>query len=866
MAMKRTFILLLCCFFTLCHVAAQSAMSDEEVIEFVVKERAAGTSTAQIVTKLVQRGVSVTQLQRLRRQYEKGQAGGLGDPGGQVARNSSRLRTNESQGKNGKKDREELREKERYTDFQMEELSAGGKGMDWDEDSPEFLRYQSELLGIVPDSMTMLKVLLKEREKEKNKVFGRDIFNNEELTFEPNMNIATPQDYRLGPGDYVVVDVYGASQESFEETVSPEGEINIEGYGPIAVGGLTVEQANRRLRATLGTRYSSSKVRLTVGQTKTISVNVMGEVKTPGTYTLSAFATVFHALYMAGGTNDLGTLRDIKVYRDSKLVSRVDIYDYILNGKLTGNVRLGPNDVIVVGPYDCLVRVEGKVKRPMIYEMRKDESLASLLKYAGGFASDAYTKSVRVVRKTGREYAVFNVDEFDFASFRVADGDSVSVDSILPRYENTVELKGAVFRPGLYQLGKQVNSVRTLIHYADGLTEDAFTARAVMHRMKPDRTLEVLSVDVEGILNGTSPDIPLRENDVLFIPTKREMAVERTISISGEVLHPGVYKYADNETVEDFILQAGGLTDKASVMKVDISRRVSDPYATEVDSVIGRYYSLKLKDGFVIDGTPGFTLEPYDEVFVRRSPGYSSQQNVQIVGEVMFTGTYPLTKRDSRLSDLLKLAGGPTAHAYIKGAKLMRRPNDSERQRMEAAYQIVRQQELKNLMELAARSNNAAVSQITEQSKNTELEKFKVPEFFPVGIDLEAALREPGSDADLVLREGDKLVIPQYNGTVKINGAVMYPNTVAYKKGKKAKYYIEQAGGFSTQAKKSRAYIIYMNGQVAQVAKGAKIQPGCEIVVPNKSAARLTPAEIMGMGTSFASLGTMIATIANLLQ
>lgn len=861
--MKRVFIVVIYAFLCCCHVVAQSsAMSDDEVISFVIKERAAGTSNAQIVTKLMRRGVSVTQLQRLRREYEKDGKDALGNPNGQLDKGVTRLRENENAAASTKTKRKIVKENTSYrlsdTDGTYAVPDAG---------SPDFQAYQNELQTFVPDSALMLKTLLKEKEQRKSMVFGRDIFNNEKLTFEPNMNIATPQDYRLGPGDAVIVDVYGASQETFEETVSPEGEIVIEGFGPVSVGGLTVAQANSRLRNTLGQRYSSSKVRLTVGQTKTISVNVMGEVKAPGTYTLSAFATVFHALYMAGGTNDLGTLRDIKVYRNSKLVSRVDIYDYILNGKLTGNVRLGANDVIVVGPYDCLVKIDGKVKRPMIYEMRKGESLSSLLKYSGGFAGDAYVKSVRVVRKTGREYAVFNVDEFDFSSFHLADGDSVAVDSILPRYENTVEVKGAVFRPGLYQLGDRINSVRTLIQYAEGLTEQAFTAHAVMHRMKPDRTLEVLSVDVKGILDGTSPDIPLRENDVLFIPTKQEMAVERTITIRGEVAHPGVYRYADNETVEDFILQAGGLTERASVMKVDISRRVRDPYATDVDSVIGEYYSLKLKDGFVIDGTPGFMLMPYDEVFVRKSPAYNEQRNVEITGEVIFAGLYPLTKRNARLSDLLKVAGGATPNAYIKGAKLMRRPNEVERERMETAYNLVKAQEMRNLMKLAGRSANAgAVSQLAEQSKEANLEKFKVPEYFPVGIDLEAALRNPGSDADLVLREGDKLVIPQYNGTVKVNGAVMYPNTVAYRKGKRAKYYIDQAGGFSDDAKKSRAYIIYMNGEVAQVAKGGKVQPGCEIVVPTKSSVRMTPAEILTMGTGFASLGTMIATIASLLK
>ncbi len=865
--MRRAFLLAVLIFCCTIPIAAQSSMTDDEVLSYIVKEQSAGTSNSQIVTKLMQRGVSVTQIQRLRKKYENSNGeSALGNPGGLANGKIDRTRTNNANKTNVKQESEEdITLRDNLTNYRIR--SNQTKSV-YSEGSPEFMAYEDELQAIIPDSMTMLKILLEEREANKKKVFGRDIFNNEELSFEPNMNIATPQDYRLGAGDAVIIDIYGASQKSIEETVSPEGEVTIEGFGPIQVGGLTVEQANAKLRSTLGSRYSSSKVRLTVGQTKTITVNVMGEVKAPGTYTVSAFATVFHALYMAGGTNDLGTLRNIKVYRNNKLISNVDIYDYILNGKLTGNVRLAANDVIVVGPYDCLVQIDGKVKRPMFYEMRKDESLSSLLKYSGNFTGDAYTKSVRVTRKTGRERAVFNVNEFDFSSFYLDDGDYVSVDSILDRYENTVEVKGAVFRPGLYQLGSDISSVRSLLEQAEGLTEEAFTARAVMHRMKPDRTLEVLSVDVEGIMNGSVADIPLRENDVLFIPTKQEMTTERTITISGEVLYPGIYKYADNETVEDFILQAGGLTDKASTMKVDISRRVNNPKAIQTDSIISQSFTLSLKDGFVIDGTPGFVLMPFDEVYVRKNPGYNEQQNVEISGEVLFAGLYPLTKRNSRLSDLVKASGGTTQDAYIKGARLLRKPNDDEKERIRTIYKMMKEQESKDLMLLATKNNNAsAITEMAEKNSDEQLEKFEVPATFPVGIDLEEALKNPGSDADIVLREGDKLIVPLYNGTVKINGAVMYPNSTAYKKGKKAKYYIDQAGGFANDAKKSKTYIIYMNGQVAQVAKGGKIQPGCEIVVPTKSySSRMTTAEAMSLTTGFASIATMIATIANLLK
>ena len=677
------------------------------------------------------------------------------------------------------------------------------------------------------------------------------------------MNIATPQSYVLGPGDAVSVDVYGASQKTFDCTVSPDGQIVIEGFGPIQVGGLSVAAAKARIRSTLGSRYSSSRISLSLGQTRTISVNVMGEVKVPGTYTLSAFSTVFHALYMAGGTNDLGTLRNIKIYRRNHLISVCDIYDYILNGKMTGNVRLNDGDVITVGPYDCLVNITGKVKRPMYYEMKKNESVGTLLKYAGGFTGDAYTKAVRVNRKTGREYAVFNVEEFDMSSFHVADGDSVSVDSILPRYHNTVEIKGAVFRPGMYQLGDGINSVRTLIQHAEGLTEDAFTNRAVMHRMKDDRTLKVIPVDVKGIMSGDAADIPLKENDVLFIPTRQTAMTERTITIQGEVQYPGIYKYADNETLEDFVLQAGGLKETASTVKVDVSRRVVTPHALTTDSIIARNYTFALKDGFVIDGEQGFVLQPFDQVYVRKNPSYSVQQNVTIEGEAQFPGTYTLSKRNARLTDLLKAAGGITDIAYIKGARLERQANADEKARMEAAYKMQQEQLQQQLLQLAASSQNSNIMQIGSEAKKSQLEKFQVPNSYPVGIELDKAISNPQSDANIVLRAGDRLILPRYTATVKINGAVMYPNVVSFQKGKGAHYYINAAGGYAQNARKSGAYIIYMNGMVAKAKSGAKVEPGCEIVVPSKITRKMSIAETMSLGTGMASIAAMIATIAN---
>lgn len=858
--MKRLLIYLMLLMLLPVAGMAQS-MSDDQVMSYIAKEHTAGKGNAQIVTQLMQRGVNIQQIRRVRDKYQKQMSqntshsyGSAGDPTG-----SSRMRTN-----NGKKRTSGNESAGSNSDLSAYSNYRISNDRDSSDKEDEVLEYRDELGKMIPDTAAIVKQYYDNKKTKAHKVFGRDIFNNKELSFEPNMNIATPQNYRLGPGDAVIIDIYGASQKSEQCTVSPDGDVVIEGYGPVAVSGLTVAQANARLRSTLGSRYSSSRIKLTVGQTRTIMVNVMGEVKLPGTYTLSAFATVFHALYMAGGTNDIGTLRNIKVYRNNRLVTVVDIYDYILNGKLTGNVRLADNDVIVVGPYDCLVNISGKVKRPMFYEMKKNESVASLLKYSGSFTGDAYNKAVRVNRKTGKEYAVFNVGEFDFANFHIADGDSVMVDSIIPRYANTVEVKGAVFRPGMYNLGEQVNSVRSLIEHAEGTTEMAFTNRAVLHRMKEDRTLKVISVDLVGIMNGTTPDIPLQENDVLFVPTKTENIEQRTITIRGEVQFPGVYKYADNETIEDFVLQAGGLTDKASTVNVSVSRRVTDPKALAPDSVIAKLYTLSIKDGFVVDGEPGFTLMPFDEVYIRKSPAYMEQKNVSVEGEVMFAGTYTLSANNTRLSDLYRKSGGTNGLGYIRGARLMRRATEAEKQRMRTALQMEMEQQQKNILQLAASSNGANLQQAAEGAKNANLSKFNVPDEYPVGIDLELAIKNPGGDADMVLREGDRLIVPQYNGTVKVNGAVMYANTVAFEKGKRASYYIDQAGGYAGDAVKSRAYIIYMNGKVAKLSHGAKVQPGCEIVIPAKLKRKMTVAETMSLGSSLSSIAAMIATISNM--
>ena len=850
--MKRLFIMISMIVAMAGNAIAQS-MSDDQVISFVVKEQQKGTSQSQIVTKLMQQGVTIEQIRKVRQKVERQKKNqGLGTQ--DITGESNRLRENNTSTSN-----------QNISPYRIKD--GNYTRHTYDTNDQEYMLMQNELNDFMPDSTTMAEQAMYRRLADnqisnRNKVFGRDIFNNPRLNFEPNMNIATPQNYRLGPGDAVYVDIYGASQKTIESTITPDGTIVIEGYGPIELSGLTVDQANSKLKATLGARYKSSKVKLTVGQTKTISVNVMGEVMTPGTYTLSAFATVFHALYMAGGTNSIGTLRNIKVFRNNRQVTTVDIYDYILNGKMTGNIRLAEGDVIVVGPYDCLVSISGKVKRPMYYEMKQTESLASLMKYSGGFTGDAYKKSVRVVRKSGTQYSVFNVGEFDMSSFRMSDEDSVSVDSILPRYSNMVEVRGAVFRPGMYQMGGEVETVRTLIQQAEGVTEDAFTAHAVMHRLKPDRTLEVIQVDVDGIMNGRVADIPLKNEDVLYIPSKKELQEDLTLTIHGEVMYPGIYKYADNETLEDLVLQAGGLKETASLMKVDVARRIVDQRLTTSSDTIAHTFSFALKDGFVIDGEPGFVLKPYDEIYVRKSPGFYKQQNVHVDGEVLFAGTYTLSKKNERVSEIIKKAGGLSNMAYPQGARLERRLTNLERKRVAEIMKLQREQREDEIRSQAIKSGKS----ISDLKQLASTDNYEIPDFYPVGIELDKAIANPGSDADIVLREGDRLTVPVYNGTVKINGEVMYPNTVAYKEGKGINYYIDLAGGFSGKAKKSRTYIIYMNGDVAKAGHGVKVKPGCEIVVPQKSMSKMSTAESISLISGTASIAAMIATIANLLK
>lgn len=830
-------------------VCAQS-MSDNQVIEYVKKEQEKGTSQQQIVTNLMKRGVTTDQLRRIRRKYQaEQQTLGASDlTGKNNGKSESRLRTERQQ------QGEQSQMRDQYM-LQSQQRMLNRNNVTWQDRQNEM----SDELG----NMGLDFAADEAPVRDESQVFGRNIFNNQMLTFQPNMNMATPANYRLGAGDEVIIDVWGASQETFTETISPDGVVTITGVGPCKIGGMSVSEATAYLRSRLGRFYSDSSIQLSVGGTRSIQVQVMGEVNVPGTYTLSSLSSAFNALYAAGGINDIGTLRGIKVYRQGRMISTIDVYDYLLNGNSRGDVRLNDNDIIVVGPYDALVEIHGKVKRPMFYEMKKNESLSTILGYSGGFTGDAYKKSIRVTRKNGAEYSMHTVGEFDWNGFTLADGDSIYVDSVIARYSNMVEVRGAVFHSGMYQMDGGISTVRELIKAAEGLREDAFTARAVMHRQKDDLSLEVLAVNVEGIMAGTAADIPLRKNDVLYIPSKRDMEGDRTLSIVGEVHYPGLYVYADNTSLEDLVLQAGGLTDAASSVKVDVYRRIGDPHALVNDENLTETFTFALKDGFVIDGEPGFILQPYDQVVVRTSPTYSSQQNVSVTGSVNFSGQYAMSSRNYRLSDLIKDAGGLTSLGYAKGARLERRMTEEERQQQEASLRAAQIAMYEEAMQNENNDFNLS------RADSLLIMKLDVGNIFPVAIDLEKAVANPGCEEDIVLREGDRLIVPQYSSTVKISGDVMYPISMNYKKGESLKYYIKHAGGYGDNARKKRVYAIYMNGSVELLSHTSNkaVQPGCTIVVPSKKQKnKMTTAEYAAMGTSAASIATMMVTIANIMK
>lgn len=786
-------------------IPAAAQMTDDAVIEYVKEGMANGKSQNDLLKELMASGVTMEQAQRIKKMVES-----------------------ENQGTNPLMGRVDEMDRRRRNAPGVAQLPA--------------VEMQEQVDGEeVPEGELT----------EKKEIFGHNIFSNRRLSFAPSLNIPTPLNYRLGAGDEVIIDVWGSNEATIRQTISPDGFINIPNLGVVTLNGMTVREAEQYLRKKLAQIYpvdgedAASDFKLTLGNIRTIQVSVTGEVVVPGTYSISSLSNIYNALYCAGGVNDLGSLRKVQLVRNGKQKAVVDLYDFILNGMLPDGLTLEDGDVINVPLYLSLVNIEGSVKRPMYYEMKDGETVQDLLGYAGGFAGDAYRSNINVVRQNGVEYQVYTVDSNLFSAFILKDGDALTVGALIDRYENKLEVKGAVYRPGIYQLGDGIRTVSELIAKADGLKGDAFTNRALIHREREDLTFEVISVDVKAVLSGQAPDIQLQRNDILYIPSIYDLNDIGTITIEGEVATPGTFVYEANMTVEDIIMQAGGLLESASTVRIDVSRRIKNPASKEQPDSIANVFTRSFKDGYVVSEDLDFVLLPYDYVNVRRSPGYAEQGKVKVSGEVIFPGDYVLTHKNERLSDVIARAGGLNKWAYVKGARLIRHTLAEERNRTRSGMTV-----------------------LTTGKDSVNVANLDLDETYSVGIDLEAALAAPGSDADLVLRQDDMILIPEYINTVKISGNVMYPNVVAYNSGMSVRDYVEMAGGYGYRSKKNKAYIIYMNGTIArarQMSKGV-VEPGCEIVIPQKRDKEFDVSSLMSVATTSSSVATMLATIMNLIM
>ncbi len=695
-----------------------------------------------------------------------------------------------------------------------------------------------------------------------NRIFGRDIFNRENLTFAPSMKIPTPVNYVLAAGDQIIVNVWGASEVEYDLTVTPDGYVSIPSVGLVHVAGMKIENAEKKLRNRLQEVYSgldegSVLINISLGDIRSISVNIVGEALRPGTYTLPSLASAFNAMYAAGGTNDIGSLRDIKVYRGGKLVATLDVYDYLINGSSDVDIRLEDNDLIVVSPYQNLVKVVGNVKRPMIYETKKGETLENLIEFVGGFRGDAYTENISVARRAGgKQYSMNTVLKDNFSGFELSDRDSVTVGKVVPTYSNRVVVDGAVWRPGNYELSENISTVKQLIEVAEGLSEDAFGGRAQIIRTRPDKTKEVISVNISQILNGTKPDVYLQKEDSLKVVSVDSLKEEFIITINGEVNNPNVFGYVEGMTIQDMFFMAGGLKESASLSRVEVARRINDPYATKVDATQAVVYTFSVGGDLTVSDIDGeFKLKPYDIVAVRKSPGYLEQRVVTIEGEANFTGEYVMTSSANRLSDLVKFAGGVTPSAYVKGASL---------QRQYVEQDVLRDGPIRKLMEVSELQNRKRDDRMNDDEEDEEEfdeDAIYEGDYHIVGIDLEAALADTSSMANIVLKAGDKLLIPSYNNVITISGAVYYPTTTTYDKKLRVRDYIKRAGGYNASAKR-KPFVIGMNGNVMAVSSWYRPEPGSQIVVPYKPYREpMTPQSWISISSTVVSMAAMIFSL-----
>lgn len=683
-------------------------------------------------------------------------------------------------------------------------------------------------------------------------IYGHDIFSsNSWLSFVPAYNIPTPSNYVLAAEDEVLIEIWGDYITAYALTISPDGTINVPEYGPISLIGKTIQQAETALKNTLSQIYSglgasepTTFLSLSLRRIRSLTINVVGDVVMPGTYTTPSLSTVASAIYLAGGITDLGTVRDIKLYRQNKLISTLDIYDFIVNGSFEANVRLEDNDLIIVGSYINLITLTGEVKRPMKYELTEGETIESLLDFSGGFNENAYTEMVHVVRKKGVRRESFDVNVEDFGNFQLFDGDSIFVRKTDEELVNEVVIEGPVFVPGSYAISADMATVEDLIVAAGGLKPETSMEHGLILRTDEQKDPVMVNFIPQNVVNGVENHNLMRGDTVRFY-TVQQLKIQTTINISGAVNSPGQYTYREGMTLNDAILLASGFSNDATMSYINIARRNENTNALAPSEKIATLFEINLVEN-PQDAT--MPLMPYDEIMVRKAPNFVKQQKVIVEGEAVFTGEFVIEDEEVRLSEVITKAGGLKATAYPEGAKVRRRMTKVEVERSQRASETA-----KNL-----RNRDSLTVSLDDTEEN---------QYYDIGIDLAAAMENPGSYADLVLEEGDIISIPKFNNVVKISGAVLYPNTVSYDAKLKYKDYIAMAGGFTQVSKKKLTYIVHMNGTVSTKKSGMKIMPGSEIVVPDKAHREsVSTAEALSVASSTTSTLSMIISMISLLR
>lgn len=687
---------------------------------------------------------------------------------------------------------------------------------------------------------------------ENDGIYGHDIFKSPDLNFVPSYNMPTPADYKLAPGDEIVVDIWGAVYMNISQTISPEGSITIPDLGPIYLTGHTINETEKILKGQLSRIYSgiagdnpTTFLRVSLGRIRSFTINVVGDVERPGTYTLPSLSTIFSSLYLAGGPTRIGSIRDIKVYRNNKLYKSFDVYDFIVDGDFSANIRLEDNDLIKVGPYTNLVSIGGKVKRPMTYEIKDGETVQDVLYYAGGFAKDANVASVHLTRVRGDRKESYDIAANNFSSFKLTNGDAISVRANIGENRNIVSIGGPVWHPGSYAISDTLTTLSQLIKAAGGLKEDTYLERGYIERLNENRVKTALHFSVKNVISG-SEDVVLMNNDDIRLFTNDELVNRTLIYVDGEVNNPSQFVYRPGMTLGDALLLSGGFTVGAAISNIDVARRNFNDGSKSESDTIATVFNFNLIEH---PEANDFALEPYDAIFVRVAPNYKKQQRIRVTGEVIFPGSYVVEKNVVRLSDIIKRCGGFNQDAYVQGAVLERQLTDEEYDRTLTALRFAQQ----------------------KTGDSTTFTSADLQRSYTIGIDLKKAVENPGSYSDIILRENDVIRVPKMNNTVKITGGVLYKNVVAYDPDLKVKDYVAMSGGYLKRAKKSGIYIVYMNGTVATKKShgGLKIEPGCEIVVPMKEESHkrpVTAAEIMSIATSTASLATMVISMINILK